>query len=478
MKSNAYNFSNDLARIGSALSRAMIGNASDDAAIALAQYRNAQTEGQNQENTFRKGQFDAIDTASAPTGMLSQSMLNSQGVGLDENNNFVKLQPPGARPQTIPAYANQNTMTQADMLSQAGAMARAIFGDGKYSPNQLTEALGDLSANRDSNMARSMILDPETAEDALRRAAIVLNQDQFVKMDNNAADNIASGERNAADNIAAGERNAADNIASGERNAADNIASGERNAADNIASGERNNATIAATMLRNVADNIAAGERNAADNIASGERNAADNIASGERNAADNIASGERNAADNIAAGERNTADNIASGERNAADNIASGERNAADNIAAGERNDADNTAAANKPGADTRKRPSVKDSNTNWTAVTDTVAGYDNLPPAVKGKLRVKLLKAVDQGMTNNPKASYDAVYAQAVIAPLLSGMTDITPSGLGNDFVFPSFIYQQLIGRESSFIKEAAKELGYSDKQAQQVADQVLAP
>ena len=48
----------------------------------------------------------------------------------------------------------------------------------------------------------------------------------------------------------------------------------------------------------------------------------------------------------------------------------------------------------------------------------------------------------------------------------------------GLGNDFVFPSFIYQQLIGRESSFIKEAAKELGYSDKQAQQVADQVLAP
>ena len=379
MKSNAYNFSNDLARIGSALSRAMIGNASDDAAIALAKYRDAQTEGQNQENTFRKGQFDAIDTASAPTGMLSQSMLNSQGVGLDENNNFVKLQPPGARPQTIPAYANQNTMTQADMLSQAGAMARAIFGDGKYSPNQLTEALGDLSANRDSNMARSMILDPETAEDALRRAAIVLNQDQFVKMDNNAADNIASGERNAADNIAAGERN---------------------------------------------------------------------------------------------------TADNIASGERNAADNIASGERNAADNIAAGERNDADNTAAANKPGADTRKRPSVKDSNTNWTAVTDTVAGYDNLPPAVKGKLRVKLLKAVDQGMTNNPKASYDAVYAQAVIAPLLSGMTDITPSGLGNDFVFPSFIYQQLIGRESSFIKEAAKELGYSDKQAQQVADQVLAP
>jgi hypothetical protein len=402
MKSNAYNFSNDLARIGSALSRAMIGNASDDAAIALAQYRDAQTEGQNQENTFRKGQFDAIDTASAPTGMLSQSMLNSQGVGLDGNNNFVKLQPPGARPQTIPAYANQNTMTQADMLAQAGAMARALFGDGKYSPNQLTEALGDLSANRDSNMARSMILDPATAEKMLRRAGIVLNQDQYVNMDNNTADNIAAGERNAADNIASGERNAADNIASGERNAADNIASGERNAADNIASGERN----------------------------------------------------------------------------------------AADN---------------NKPGADTRKRPSVKDSNANWTAVTDTVAGYDNLPPAVKGKLRVRLLKAVDQGLKNDQQASYDAVYAQAVIDPLLSGMTDITPSGLGNDFVFPSFIYNNLKNKlfapnalgelpnnlpapteadpsrvlpRREWTIEVAKELGYSDKQAQQVADQVLAP
>ena len=210
MKSNAYNFSNDLARIGSALSRAMLGNASDDANIALGKYRDAQTEGQNQENTFRKGQFDAIDTASAPTGMLSQSVLNSQGIGLDKNNNFIKLQPPGVE-KTVPAYANQETMAQADMLAQAGAMARAIFGDGKYSPNQLTEALGDLSANRDSNMARSMILDPATAEKMLRRAGIVLNQDQYVNMDNNTADNIAAGQRNAADNTQSGLNNAANN---------------------------------------------------------------------------------------------------------------------------------------------------------------------------------------------------------------------------------------------------------------------------
>ena len=52
MRRNAYNLSNDLSRISSALSRAMLGSASDDAAIALANYRDAQTEGQNQENKW------------------------------------------------------------------------------------------------------------------------------------------------------------------------------------------------------------------------------------------------------------------------------------------------------------------------------------------------------------------------------------------------------------------------------------------
>ena len=180
MKRNAYNFSNDLARIGGALSRAMLGNASDDAAIALAQYRDAQTVGQNQENKFLQGRNDAIETASSPTGIVAQNLLNSMGLGLNENNFLVKLQPPGARPQTIPAFQNQTTMTQADQLAQSGALARAIFSDGKYSPNQLTEALGDFGANRDSNMARSMILDPAATEDAIRRAAMILNQNQVV----------------------------------------------------------------------------------------------------------------------------------------------------------------------------------------------------------------------------------------------------------------------------------------------------------
>ena len=59
IKSNAYNFSNDLQRIGSSLANAMIGNAQDDAAIARAGYYNAQTEGQNQANVAAQQLFDA-----------------------------------------------------------------------------------------------------------------------------------------------------------------------------------------------------------------------------------------------------------------------------------------------------------------------------------------------------------------------------------------------------------------------------------
>ena len=501
IKSNAYNFSNDLQRIGSSLANAMIGNAQDDAAIARAGYYNAQTAGQEEENAFLKGRNDAVATAANPTGILAQSILNSMGMGFDANNNLTKLLPPGSPAMSVPALPNQTTMSNEDILAQSGALARAFFADGKYNPNQFVQGLGGLGQSRDEGLARSMIFDPATTEEALRRAAIILNQDQFVKLDTNTADNIAAGERNAADNVAAGERNAADNIAAGERNAADNIAAGERNTADNIAAGERNAADNIAAGERNTADNIAAGERNAADNIAAGERNAADNIAAGERNTADNVAAGERNAADNIAAGERNTADNIAAGERNAADNIAAGERNAADNIAAGERNDADNRAAAAKPGSDTRKRPSVKETNQNWTAITDAVDDYDDIPTVVQGKLRSRLLAQVDAGMKANPSASYDAIYAQAVVEVLSAGVIDIDPPGGFNAFGFPAYFYTKLrqqlfpagaapptefalptredpnrkVGRRE-FVEMTARELGYSSKQVTQIADQIL--
>ena len=356
MKTNAYNFSNDLARIGGALKNAFIGSASDDANIALAKYRDSQTEGQAQQNEFLGKRNQGIDAASGPDGIIANRVANALGITLNENNIPLQTLAPGAPQQSIPAFPNQVNRPQASIDAELSGLARAIFGDGTYAPNQLTSAFNDLTSGADSNLARSMLLDPATSPEAQRRAAIVLNQDQFVNMDNNAADNTAAG-------------------------------------------------------------------------------------------------------------------------ERNAADNTASGERNAADNIAAGERNDADNEAAADKPSADTRKRPSVKETNANWTAITDTVDGYDDLPTNVKGKLRTRLLKSVDIGMSANKQASYDAVYAQAVTEPLLAGTTNIAAPGPMNDFAFPSYFYQQLVGKPESFIKSVASELGYNDKQAQQVADQVLA-
>ena len=378
MKANAYNFSNDLARIGGALKNAFIGSASDDANIALAKYRDSQTEGQAQQNEFLGKRNQGIAAASGPDGIIANRVANALGITLNENNIPLQTLAPGAPLQSIPAFPNQVNRPQASIDAELSGLARAIFGDGTYTPNQLTSAFNDLTSGADSNLARSMLLDPATSSEAQRRAALVLNQDQFVNMDNNAADNIASGERNTADNTQSGANNAADNIASGERNTADNAQSGANNAADNIASGERNTA---------------------------------------------------------------------------------------------------DNAAAADKPSADTRNRPSVKDTNANWTAITDTVDGYDDLPTNVKGKLRTRLLKSVDIGMSANKQASYDAVYAQAVTEPLLAGTTNIAAPGPMNDFAFPSYFYQQLFGKPEAFIKSVARELGYNDKQAQQVADQVLA-
>ena len=375
---NAYNYSSDLSRIANSLGKAMFGSAADDAAIAKAKLANAQAAGQTQENEFLKQRNDAISAAATPDGILAQQLLGSMGMQLDAGNNLTKVLPQGSPQMSVPALPNQTSMSRDDILSQTGGLARALFGDGTYNPNQLADALGGFGKSRDENLARSMIFDPATTQDALRRAAMVLNQDQVVKMDMNTADNIAAGERNTADNIAAGERN---------------------------------------------------------------------------------------------------TADNIAAAERNKADNIAAGERNTADNIAAGERNDADNRAAAEKPGEDKRKRPSAKDTNANYAAITEAVDNYDTIPQVVRGKLRSSLFANIDAAMGQDKSASYDAVYAKAVTEVLSAGVTEID-TAYGDDisdFGFPTYFYNQLQGRDANFITEVAKDLGYSQKQITALVNQL---
>jgi len=176
MKANAYNFSNDLARIGGALKNAFIGSASDDANIALAKYRDSQTEGQAQQNEFLGKRNQGIDAASGPDGIIANRVANALGITLNENNIPLQTLAPGAPLQSIPAFPNQVNRPQASIDAELSGLARAIFGDGTYTPNQLTSAFNDLTSGADSNLARSMLLDPATSSEAQRRAALEIGR--------------------------------------------------------------------------------------------------------------------------------------------------------------------------------------------------------------------------------------------------------------------------------------------------------------
>lgn len=157
IKSNSYNFSNDLARIGSALSRAMIGNAQDDAAIARGRYYDAQTQGQNLQNRGMEGNLDAIDAASGGN-VMRRSIANSLGYDVN-NGNLIQPVLPGGPQRSVPAIgADQVNMDGGALMTELGNIARTLFGDGTSNASQVASALDTLGGAGTSRLAESMIL--------------------------------------------------------------------------------------------------------------------------------------------------------------------------------------------------------------------------------------------------------------------------------------------------------------------------------
>jgi len=157
IKSNAYNFSNDLQRIGSSLANAMIGDAQDDAAIALANYRNAQTAGQELANRGTRGNLDAIEAASG--GDIMRRSI-AQSLGYDVNNgNLIQPVLPGGPQMSVPAFGpDQVNMDGNALMTDLGNIARTLFGDGTSTANQVASALNTLGGAGSSRLAESMIL--------------------------------------------------------------------------------------------------------------------------------------------------------------------------------------------------------------------------------------------------------------------------------------------------------------------------------
>ena len=152
IKSNAYNFSNDLQRIGSSLANAMIGDARDDAAIALANYRDAQTVGQEQDNAAAKQLFDA--GAALAQNPQFQSVI-ARAMNLDTIS-----------PQFMGPPSDSQIRTGTPAASNLARTFLGEYGNAKTMADAAA-AYGDAGASR---MFESMIAGGDA--DQLRRGAI------------------------------------------------------------------------------------------------------------------------------------------------------------------------------------------------------------------------------------------------------------------------------------------------------------------
>ena len=152
IKSNAYNFSNDLQRIGSSLANAMIGNAQDDAAIARAGYYDAQTVGQNQDNVAQQQLFDA-GAALASTPQFQSVIAQAMGMDTIGPNFMGPPSPTGIRTGT-PA-ANNLARTFLGEYGNAQTMANAAAAYGDAGASRMFEAM--IAGGDDDAMRRGFI---------------------------------------------------------------------------------------------------------------------------------------------------------------------------------------------------------------------------------------------------------------------------------------------------------------------------------
>lgn len=127
--SNAYNFSNDLSRIGGALSKAMFGSAADDAAIARGKYYDAQTASTKQDTTQTGRQNTARNSLVAQPAF--QNVI-ANAMGLDTLSPGFMGPPSSSQIRTGTPAAQNLAQTFLGTGGNAQQMANAanLFGEG------------------------------------------------------------------------------------------------------------------------------------------------------------------------------------------------------------------------------------------------------------------------------------------------------------------------------------------------------------
>jgi len=240
-RSNPYAMDPYLQQGISNLTRALIGSAQDDASLAAAKasearagYFDAQTTGQNQQNTAEQQLFES-GAALAQLPTFQNALVNAMGL----SGNIIREDFMG------PPAANQERVSNEGLAN----LARTFLGN-YGNANQMTQALNNIGGAQSSRLAESMILGGNN--DQAQRGALMLSpgggkyqnpgfaQNELTTTDNRAASQDqmrygvdGQGDRDTQAQYGEGGQGDRNNIRNNQTNVSNNIRDNETSVSNN-----------------------------------------------------------------------------------------------------------------------------------------------------------------------------------------------------------------------------------------------------
>ena len=153
------------------IAKTLVGSATDDAAIARANYLDSQTQGQDLKN---KNVTDLRASIPQATSVLANNILrsNTGNPNAQFNQSGVPIVDGGN--MSMPVSGNPNILPPANMTQENyQGTARAMLGDLTYSPNQFAKAIQNLGGAETAKLAQNLISGGNA--DQMRRGAILNN---------------------------------------------------------------------------------------------------------------------------------------------------------------------------------------------------------------------------------------------------------------------------------------------------------------
>jgi hypothetical protein len=165
------------------IAKTLVGSATDDAAIARANYIDSQTQGQDLKN---KNMTDLRASIAPATNVLSNNILraNTGNPNAQFNQSGIPFVDGGN--MSMPVSGNPNILPPASMTKENyQGTARAMLGDLTYSPNQFAKAIENLGGAETAKLAQNLISGGNA--DQMRRGAILNNMNPGLYFDKDTA---------------------------------------------------------------------------------------------------------------------------------------------------------------------------------------------------------------------------------------------------------------------------------------------------